>query len=163
MAMEFRYVTESEAEEASAFVHDMWVDTYAPIVLGGRRRAENIFDDWVGPEKIRRDMSRGHFFVYPMVDGKIIGLLSAGKEGDDLEISKIYISPEQRGKGYGKECLDFLLEKGAVMGCRRAFLEVNPGNTAAVRFYTSAGFRIVGRKEYEHSHTKIMARDYPSP
>ena len=62
--MEFKYLAAEDAEEASAFVHDMWVDTYAPIVLGGRERAENIFDDWIGPDKIRKDMSRGHFFIY---------------------------------------------------------------------------------------------------
>ena len=163
MPMEFRYLTESDAEEASAFVHDMWVDTYAPIVIGGRQHAEDIFDDWVGPRKIVSDMSRGHFFLYLLEDGRIIGLISAGKEGDDLEISKIYILPEYRGKGLGQESLDFLLAKGRELGCRKAFLEVNRQNNPAIAFYSKNGFVPVGERVYEHSSTMVMAVELRPP
>ncbi len=162
-SMEFRYLTESDAEEASAFVHDMWVDTYSSIVRGGRQHAEEIFDDWVGPKKIVNDISRGHFFAYMLVDGERIGLVSAGKEGPDFEISKLYILPEYRHGGHGLEALDFLLDKGRELGCRRAHLEVNQNNTQAIQFYEKHGFRTVGVNEYEHSCTLTMAVELRPP
>ena len=161
--MEFRYLTAEDAEEASAFVHDMWVDTYTPIVYGGRERAENIFDNWVGPNKIRKDMAKGFFFAYAIVDGLTIGLLSAGKEKDGLNISKIYILPEYRGKGYGKECMEFMMDKGREMGCDHAFLESNHDNKRALRFYESLGFRRSGKIVYDHSYTVVMAKELRSP
>ena len=161
--MEFRYLTAEDAEEASAFVHDMWVDTYAPIVLGGRERAENIFDDWIGPNKIRRDMSRGHFFIYIVEEGKEIGLMSAGKEDDGLEISKIYLLPEYRGRGLGRKCMEFMMERGRELGCKRAYLEANHDNKNALAFYESLGFRQDGINQYDHSYTLVMARELRSP
>ncbi len=157
--MEFKYLAEEDAEDASAFVHDMWVDTYAPIVIGGRERAENIFDDWIGPNKIRKDMSRGHFFIYILEDGKKIGLMSAGKEENGLEISKIYLLPEYRGRGLGRKCMEFMMDKGREMGCNRAYLEANHDNKNALAFYESLGFKPSGKNLYEHSYTLVMARE----
>jgi ribosomal protein S18 acetylase RimI-like enzyme len=157
--MEFVFLSEAEAEDISAFIHDVWVDTYAPILVGGRERAESIYDDWVGPEKIRRDMAAGHFFAYPMVEGVPIGMVSAGAEGRDLMISKIYILPDQRGKGYGRGCLQFILGYGREHGCSRALLEVNPKNESAIRFYRENGFKKVGENIYEVSNTEVMATD----
>jgi ribosomal protein S18 acetylase RimI-like enzyme len=159
MTMEFVFIDESYADDASAFVHDMWVDTYAPIIVGGRSRAEDIFDDWVGPDKIRSDMAIGHDFIFIVQDGETIGLLSAGKEGGDYVISKIYILPEQRGKGVGTAALKFLLEKGMAMGCSRAVLEVNPNNTSAINMYKVNGFCEIGRNQYDHGYTLLLALD----
>lgn len=76
--MELEFLSPEDAEEISDYVHQMWVDTYSPIVPGGRNRAESIFDAWVGPDKIRRDMADGHFFAYILIDGQRAGLISAG-------------------------------------------------------------------------------------
>jgi len=161
--MDFRILSWEDAESISDYVHDMWVDTYAPIILGGRERAEDIFDDWVGPGKIRKDMASGHIFVYAVMDGEVVGLLSAGKEGDELFISKMYISPDHRHKGIGKECMDYLLDYGRENGCRMASLEVNPLNTVAKRFYESNGFVEREKKHYQYGYTLIMAADLRPP
>ena len=79
--MEFEFLGPEDAVEISSYLHDMWVATYAPLLDGGMERAESIFPDWAGPERIRSDMASGLFFAYPKVDGKVIGLISAGKEG----------------------------------------------------------------------------------
>jgi len=157
--MEFKTLTQEDAESISAYVHDMWVDTYAPIILGGRERAESIFDDWVGPDRIRKDMEAGHFFLNPILDGEAVGLISAGKEGDNLVISKMYISPDHRNKGLGRKCMDYLLDYGRESGCRTATLEVNPLNSSAKNFYESFGFTEIRKRKYLKGYTVIMAVD----
>ncbi|MBE6517971.1 MAG: N-acetyltransferase [Thermoplasmata archaeon] len=155
--MELIFLNESDAESISEYIHDMWVDTYAPIIKGGRQHAEDIFDDWVGPGRIRKDMSMGHFYAYPVKDGRILGLMSAGKEGDELFISKVYIAPEHRGEGYGSEAVKLVLDYGRARACKRAVLEVNPKNENAKRFYSGLGFKKVGVREYESgAYTDLM-------
>ena len=66
--MELKFLSPEDAEEMSEYIRPIWIDTYAPIVPGGRERAERIFNDWVGPDKVRHDMENGYFFAYVMVD-----------------------------------------------------------------------------------------------
>lgn len=155
--MEFRFLTESDAEDISRFIHDVWVDTYAPIVKGGREWAERIFDNWVGPERIRKDMAMGYFYADLVVGDDVVGLASAGKEGDAIFISKLYIMPEFRRRGYGQQALDLIFDLGREQGCTSAKLQVNPRNEAAISFYKKYGFRTVGRNEYERGYTDVMS------
>lgn len=162
--MELIFLNESDAESISEYIHDMWVDTYAPIVRGGRQHAEDIFDDWVGPGRIRKDMSMGHFYAYPVQNGQVLGLVSAGKEGEDLFISKVYIAPEYRGEGYGSEAMKLVLDYGRDRACKRAVLEVNPKNESAKKFYAELGFAKIGIHEYEAGgYTDLMAVDLRRP
>jgi ribosomal protein S18 acetylase RimI-like enzyme len=157
--MEFILADESDAEVISQFIHDVWVDTYAPIIIGGRVRAESIFDDWVGPMKIRSDMSHGYSFWFIWSGGERIGVISSGRDGDDYIISKMYMLPQFRGKGAGSEAMRFLLEDCRRSGCRRAVLEVNPRNYSAIEFYKSNGFEEVGRNQYVYGYTLLMGVD----
>ena len=154
--MEFKFLSPEDAEEVSEYVHPIWVDTYAPIVPGGRERAERIFNEWVGPEKIRHDMANGHFFAYVMDGDQRVGLISAGVEGTDLEVSKLYIAPEFRHRNYGGDALEFMLEYGKEKGCKRAILEVNPRNEAALSLYRNHGFRPEGQKQHDVGYTQLM-------
>jgi len=157
--MEFVIQGPDDAEEISKFVHDMWVETYAPIIIGGRKRAEEIFYDWVGPDKICEDMAAGHFFAYVVDGGKKLGLISAGKEGDDLDVSKIYVLPEARHRHVGSAAMNYMLDYGRRNGCSRAFLEVNPLNSSAIEFYRRMGFSIDSLKPHDVGYTLIMAID----
>ena len=155
--MELKFLSPEDAEEMSEYIRPIWIDTYAPIVPGGRERAERIFNDWVGPDKVRHDMENGYFFAYVMVDDERIGLISAGVEGDDLEVSKLYIIPEFRHHNYGGEALDFMLDYGKEKGCKRAILEVNPRNESAISLYEKHGFRPIGQKPHDVGYTQLMA------
>ena len=155
--MELKFLSPDNAEELSEYIHPIWVDTYAPIVPGGRERAERIFDEWVGPDKVREDMGRGYFFAYVLSDGERAGLISAGVEGSDLEVSKLYIAPEFRHHNLGGEALDFMLDYAREKGCKRAVLEVNPRNEAAISLYINHGFRPIGQKQHDVGYTQLMA------
>jgi len=154
--MEFKLLNADDAEDISSYLHDMWVDTYAPIVMGGRQRAEQIFPDWAGPDRVRKDMEAGFFFAFAMVDGEPVGLVSAGKTDEGLWISKLYVAPGHRGSGYGSQCFDHIIDYGRKNGCICARLEVNPRNETAISFYEHHGMRIVGKKFYEDRYTALM-------
>ena len=155
--MELEFLSPKDAEGISEYVHKMWVDTYAPIVPGGRDRAERIFNEWVGPEKIRKDMENGFFFAYVLQDGERVGMISAGVQGRDLEVSKIYIHPDYRHLHIGGEALDYMLDYGKDKDCDRAILEVNPRNRAAISLYESRGFRPIGQNPHDVGYTLLMA------
>ncbi len=154
--MELSFIGPDEAEEFSEFLRPLWVDTHAPLINGGREWAEFVFIRWGGVERIRDDLSKGHFYAYIMIDGKRIGVLSAGAENGKLIVGRLYIMPEYRGRGIGSECLEYILNYGKERGCKIAELCVNPKNSNAIALYSKYGFRETSRKQNERGYTSIM-------
>ncbi len=70
--------------------------------------------------------------------GRFLGAVHSKIFWGALHIKYLYISPDSRGKGIGKELMKQVLEKGIQQGCRFAFVETM--NFQAVDFYRSFGF-----------------------
>lgn len=157
--MELSYICPERAEEFSAFLRPLWVDTHAPLINGGREWAEFVFERWGGIDRIRDDLSKGHFYAYIIIDGKRIGVVSAGAEDEKLIVGRLYILPEYRGRGIGSECLEYILDYGRDRGCRMAELCVNPKNNNAIALYSKFGFKETSRKQNERGYTSIMTME----
>jgi ribosomal-protein-alanine N-acetyltransferase len=70
------------------------------------------------------------------------GVMSVG--AGEAHILNLCISAVYRGRGLGRQLLDYLLDRGAAAGMSEAFLEVRPSNTVALHLYSSLGFEQVG-------------------
>ena len=73
----------------------------------------------------------------------------AGIDGDMLEM--LFVAPEARGKGLGRQLVEYLVGE---RGVRR--VDVNEQNTQAAGFYARLGFRVTGRDAADPS-----GRPYP--
>ena len=80
-------------------------------------------------------------------EGRAAGFL--GADGEKLEM--LFLSPERRGQGLGRQLLTYGVER---WGVRR--LDVNEQNPRAREFYEHMGFRVTGRWE-----TDGQGRPYP--
>jgi ribosomal protein S18 acetylase RimI-like enzyme len=60
--------------------------------------------------------------------------------GRDAFLDELYIMPEQRGKGIGKEVLRLLQPEARVLGVKALHLEVAHENNRAKRLYETFGF-----------------------
>ena len=157
--MELSYIGPDGAGEFSEFLRPLWVDTHAPLINGGRKWAEFVFIRWGGEDRIRDDLSKGHFYAYIMINGEKVGAMSAGAEGEKLIVGRLYLLPEYRGKGIGTECLEYILDYGREKGCKVAELSVNPKNSNAISLYSKYGFKETSRKQNERGYTSIMTAE----
>lgn len=66
--------------------------------------------------------------------------------GDDAELLRIAVAPDERNKGRGKELLAHCLACAKQDGCARMCLEVEDGNLAAIALYKALGFEQVGTR-----------------
>ncbi len=80
-----------------------------------------------------------HLFLAEL-DGEIVGFM--GINGTKLEM--LFIAPEQRGKGIGKQLLQHSIKELAI-----DHLTVNEQNPQAVGFYEHMGFKTVERHELD--------------
>ncbi|MDO3426588.1 GNAT family N-acetyltransferase [Chryseobacterium sp. APV1] len=64
-----------------------------------------------------------------------------GYEDATTKLHRIYLVPESKGKGFGKEALNFLKKKISESNDKRIILNVNKDNNAK-HFYESQGFKV---------------------
>lgn len=83
------------------------------------------------------------------VDRALVGycvLCVGDRQGD---IGNIVVCNSHKGKGYGKQMLEYMQTQAVKEGIDELFLEVNTANTVAINMYKNAGFRVVNiRKNY---------------
>jgi putative acetyltransferase len=62
-------------------------------------------------------------------------------EDDICELQKMYLSPEVRGKGYGKFVFNKCLEKAKKLGFKKCYLESASQFKTAIQIYEKSGFQ----------------------
>jgi ribosomal protein S18 acetylase RimI-like enzyme len=65
--------------------------------------------------------------------------------GNDAFIDEVFVIPEHRCCGYGRELLEAAASQAARIGVRALHLEVDRGNAAARELYASLGFALRDR------------------
>lgn len=84
----------------------------------------------------------GRFDVLETEAGEIVGTVGLHNEGDGVcELRKMYLAPENRGKGWGKRMLDFAIQEAHDLGFKRITLETANVLKDAVVLYERFGFR----------------------
>lgn len=86
-----------------------------------------------------------------------MGALVELKEGTG-EIKRMYVKPEYRGKGLGREMLRLLLAKAKEYGLSEIYLETGAFMTSAQGLYRSMGFH--DRSEYPETEVPPQLRRF---
>ena len=97
---------------------------------------------------------KGHYgdlggdFSVMLDDDRIIGTVAIHNMGNRVcELRKMYLDPEYRRRGLGKQLLEYSLAKARDLGFNRVTLETATALKEAVALYESYGFK---RIEPEH-------------
>ncbi|MGW2271583.1 GNAT family N-acetyltransferase [Streptomyces yangpuensis] len=82
---------------------------------------------------------RAHVLVE---DGTVVGYgeLWLDDEEDEVELARLIVAPDTRGKGRGRVLVRGLLARAVAAGYRDVFMRVHPDNERALRCYRGAGF-----------------------
>jgi N-acetylglutamate synthase-like GNAT family acetyltransferase len=104
---------------------------------------------------------RGAFLVASR-GGKAVGCGAVRKLDERVgELKRMYVVPDERGTGIGRELLEALMAEARKLGLRRLVLETGTRQLAAAGLYEAAGFREIERfGEYIDSPLSLcMAKD----
>ncbi|MFF4267518.1 GNAT family N-acetyltransferase [Streptomyces virginiae] len=126
-----------------------FTDTHAPTVAGWPTSAQEVAL-WCGRQEFpvppaaitewqRDDDVRAHVLVD---DERVVGYgeLWFDAEEDEVELARIIVAPDARGKGLGRALVRGLLAQALAAGHHDIFLRVHPDNEPASRCYRAAGF-----------------------
>ena len=79
-----------------------------------------------------------------LLDGALIGFASYGPTGDPKiwKLHKLYLLPDQHGRGLGSELLHHCETQAHALGAQRLSLNVNKRNARAIAAYQRNGYAV---------------------
>ena len=92
------------------------------------------------------------------VDGKVAGMGAITNHNGVGELHRMWNRPKYRGKGYGKQMINKLLEAGRKFGCTTFRLSTARFAIAAQHVFRSAGFKEID--EYPETEVAPVMRQY---
>jgi ribosomal protein S18 acetylase RimI-like enzyme len=112
-----------------------------PVAYGGVASEDFITDglaQWWSPEAVERGIRNGITLVAAEGDD-LVGMVGLGRQDDDWVMWKLYVLPDQHGKGIGKALLDAAIA-ALPEGTTELLLDVLVTNEKAIGFYRAHGF-----------------------
>jgi ribosomal protein S18 acetylase RimI-like enzyme len=125
-------------------------ETVARLLVGFR---DHLGKDWpsenaflAGVDRLIEDRQTEFVIGAPDADAPPAGIValrfrhSLWTASPDCLLEDVFVEANARGTGLGRTLVAFALERARERGCRRAELDVNESNAAALRLYESLGF-----------------------
>ena len=107
--------------------------------------AEGVFDGPVNTQLVSDFLADPrHHLAVAIEEDQVVGMASGvhyihPDKSPELWINEVGVASTHRGRGLGKRLLAALLDLGATLGCREAWVLTEKENAAARRLYSSSG------------------------
>lgn len=129
---------------------ETWWPTYSPIL--SIEQIRYMLDAIYGEEELKKVILNGSQTFVILHDGNgPQGFASYALRPEDqsvCKLHKIYVLPENHGKGYGKALIEEV--KIRAMNFNASFLDLNVNRSnPAINFYQKAGFQIIREEDVQ--------------
>ncbi len=130
MNTDFKW-TDGKNEDFQKFY--LKTEEYYSNIVGGLKNREAFV-----PYNISESISD---VLIAFVSGTAVGCAGLkAYSASDVEIKRVWVDPEFRGKHISSAMMDALESKASELGFKRAILQTRPQMTAAVSLYTKRGY-----------------------
>ncbi len=158
--MRFIKATEKEIPLIQELAKDSWENAYQDILSAGQ--ITYMLDTMYSYEEILGHLQNPcyhYYLIQDQSDDRFMGFIGyenryEGAE-DTTKLHRIYLVPGYKGKGAGKEALEFLHGEVQKTGSGRIILNVNKHNPA-IKFYESQGYRVYGEGIFDIGNGYFM-------
>ena len=131
---------ESKIIEMSEMATEILREHYDPIV--GKTQNDYMLKKFQSADSIRNQLEEGYQYYFVSENGRSIGFLAFYPKTDFMYLSKLYLYKKERGKGYSRNMLDFVIMKAKEEGLTAIELNVNKHNSTTL-IYEKLGFKIL--------------------
>lgn len=133
--------SQTDLPPIAELANDIWREHYTPII--GSEQVEYMLKKYQSVSAMAEQISDGISYYSVVLDGKLVGYLSFYRKDEALFLSKIYVSSGLRGKGIGRQAMEFVIEQAKTMGLAKIQLTVNKYNSGSIEAYKRMGFQTV--------------------
>ncbi|WP_336518135.1 GNAT family N-acetyltransferase [Pollutibacter soli] len=133
----------SELAVVQKLATTIWNIVYPPII--SREQIDYMLEMMYSDSALEKQTSQQHQFLLVKENEEPLGFASySPKEpgnGSVFRLHKLYVLPDQHGKGLGKKLLAYIKNEITPLGAKALELNVNKKNPA-VGFYQKMGFAV---------------------
>jgi ribosomal protein S18 acetylase RimI-like enzyme len=126
---------------------------YDPII--GSAQNDYMISLFQTEEAIASQIEHGYEYYFASDEIGNIGFFAFYQRENGLYLSKLYLKKEERGKGYSRRILSFLIDKAKEKGLDCITLNVNKKNNA-IEVYKKLGFEIIREEKNDIGHGFFM-------
>jgi ribosomal protein S18 acetylase RimI-like enzyme len=137
-----------------------------PLAFGSTLERESGYpeDRWRGWAESGAVGDQSATFVVEAADGRLRGMAGLFTDESEYHIWGMWVAPDVRGQGLGRDLLDRVLSWAqSTNPGRSVLLDVNPDQTAAVRLYEDQGFRFTGKTTPLGHHPPAVVQEMARP
>lgn len=142
MGLIIRDMTQEDVAHVQTIARESWKKTYEGIIPA--KIQENFLNAAYSDVMMKKRLNHSILFVAER-DSKIVGFANYSQMNDEgqIELSAIYLSPHDQGKGIGTA----LLQKGIdeIDGMKQIYIDVEEKNTIGKTFYEAKGFKVINK------------------
>jgi diamine N-acetyltransferase len=132
---------EADVQTAAKLANQIWREYYTPMI--GKAQVEYMLANLQSADAIARQIKEGClYYLVRDNEGKNIGYFAAFPRKEEMFLSKLYITAETRGQGYGRQSMEFISGLARERGLPMIALTVHKGNAKAIERYKKHGFVI---------------------
>lgn len=154
--IEIKEATLEDIPILTKLAEEIWWPTYAEVISA--EQITFMLGEMYSAEALNHQMQNGHTFLLLSVDDIPKGFAAFSKEVEQIyKLQKLYLHPDQQGKGTGKTLIGFVEQEVKILGAKQLILNVNRGNKAHL-FYTKAGYQIL--EELDIPYHQFILNDY---
>ncbi|HNX81970.1 MAG TPA: GNAT family N-acetyltransferase [Candidatus Omnitrophota bacterium] len=122
---------------------EIWQQHYTPLI--GPQQVAYMLDGFQSVSAIVRQIQEGA--MYYLVGTCLLGdfgyfCVYVREKKKELFVSKLYIKADERGKGFGRQVLEFIETLAWNYHCPSITLMVNKKNAHAIAVYKKCGFKV---------------------
>jgi diamine N-acetyltransferase len=158
-AISIRFAGPEDIPAIGFLAQQIWPDTYSGILSA--EQLEYMMQLFYSPVSLMKQMhEEQHHFLIIESDEEPVGFASysATEKSGIYKLHKIYVLPDQQGRGLGKLIIDFILDQIQPRGAASLQLNVNRFNKARI-FYEKLGFRVLREEDIDIGNNYFM-NDY---
>jgi diamine N-acetyltransferase len=148
-------LTAADIDAVSTLARTVWQVTYPALI--SQAQIDAMLDDRYAADQIRAQLDDPRHTWWVAHQGSVnIGFAHAMLDGTDCKLDKLYVHPDRQRQGVGAALLQAVQGWARQQQARRLWLQVNRGNTQAIRAYEKYGFHIVESRVFDIGHGFVM-------
>lgn len=146
-------------KEEALLLRDIQINTFTETFasFNTEENMRQYINDSLSLEKVEKELSDPHStFYFAVRENTPVGYLKVNeapaqtdvKDPFSLEIERIYVFKNMKGKKIGKKLMGQAFLHAQKMGCTYVWLGVWEKNLPAISFYENTGFRVFGKHSF---------------